>query len=142
LLNPQFVNEKWSDEEERTLVMGMKVYGTENALPKAALLLDNRAAKLVSDKWTRSLNPCYNTQPFSETEDKALVAAVKKRNGKIENWNDIASKFPTRNPRMIINRWMETGKRKDVAKLHGNQFMRWWPTKRIPSLTTTITHSS
>jgi len=31
LLNPQFATEKWSDEEERTLVMGMKVYGTENA---------------------------------------------------------------------------------------------------------------
>ena len=123
-INPQFINEKWSDEEERMLVMGMKVYG-ENAAPKAALLLDNRASRMVTDKWTRSLNPCYNTQPFSETEDKALIAAVKKRNSKIDNWNNIASKFPTRNPRMIINRWMELGKREDVAKLHGNQFVRW-----------------
>ena len=36
LVNPQFVNEKWSEEEERTLVMGMKVYDESDNTPSKA----------------------------------------------------------------------------------------------------------
>ena len=38
LINPQFVNEKWSESEERALVMGMKVYDeSDNTPAKAAV---------------------------------------------------------------------------------------------------------
>lgn len=125
LVNPQYVNEKWSEEEERTLAMAMKVYSqTDNALAKASFLLDGRSAKMVADKWIRSMNPCYNTQPFSIKEDKALVATVKKLNANPENWNKVASKFPNRNPRSLLNRWIELANVQDVAKMQGNQLVQ------------------
>jgi hypothetical protein len=125
LVNPQYVNEKWSEEEERTLAMAMKVYSeTDNALAKASFLLDGRSAKMVADKWIRSLNPCYNTQPFSDKEDKDLIAAVKQLNANPENWNKVASKFPNRNPRALLSRWMELAHVNDVAKMQGNQLVQ------------------
>lgn len=125
LVNPQFVNEKWTEEEERMVVMGMKVYQGEYAAPKAAFLVDSRSSKMVCDKWNRSLNPCYNTQPFSQIEDRAMIAAVKKRKGIINSWSEITSKFPLRHPAAVKNRWMELAKREDIVKLQGNQYMRW-----------------
>mmetsp|Transcript_8137 Transcript_8137/g.15317 ORF Transcript_8137/g.15317 Transcript_8137/m.15317 type:complete len:515 (+) Transcript_8137:32-1576(+) len=125
LVNPQYVNEKWTEEEERTLAMAMKVYSkTDNALAKASFLLDGRSAKMVADKWIRSMNPCYNTQSFSKEEDKALVATVKQLNANPENWTKVASKFPYRNPRALLNRWIELANVQDVAKMQGNQLVQ------------------
>jgi len=70
------------------------------------------------------MNPCYNTQPFTAKEDKALIAAAKKTNASPDDWNAVALKFPSRNPRSLLNRWMELGKKEDVAKLQGNQLMK------------------
>ena len=135
LINPQFANEKWSETEERTLAMGMKIYNdSENTPAKAAGLLERRSNKMVADKWLRSMIPCYNSQPFSTEEDKALIAAVKKMKnknkggdgkGEVFAFASIAKKFPTRNPRWLQNRWVELAKHEDLASVKGDQMMKF-----------------
>lgn len=125
LINPQFSNEKWKEEEVRTLAMAMKVYSkTDNPLARASFLLEGRSTKMVTDKWVNALNPCYSTKPFSYEEDRALMEAVKRVNATPENWNAIASEFPTRNPKALMSRWMELANVEDLAKMQAKQLVK------------------
>jgi hypothetical protein len=85
--------------------------------------LGSRSNKLANDKWVRSLNPCYNTQQFTKAEEKDFVKVVKKYKIGTYNWNAVAQKFPTRNPRWLQTRWLELGKMEDIARLKGDQLM-------------------
>lgn len=126
ILNPNYLNGKWSEEEERLIAMSMKVFSEsdEYVSAKASCMVPQRAAKMVSEKWSRGMNPCYNTQPYSKSEDKALVQAIKKRKGIIDDWSDVAKRFPTRNPISLMKRFLQIGDEEDIAKLHGHQVMQ------------------
>lgn len=126
LLNPNYLNGKWSEEEERLMAMSMKVFSEndEYVSAKAGCMLPQRSVKMVTEKWSRGMNPCFNTQPYSESEDKALAQAVKKRKGIIDDWSDVAKKFPTRNPISLMKRFLQIGDEEDIAKLHGHQVMQ------------------
>lgn len=112
LVNPNFKNERWSDYEERMLVLGMKVFcEDEYSTSQVASLLPNRSNKLVSDKWNRCMNPIYSTQPFSKSENERLVSAVKESNvNASSDWKVIAKMFPLRNPRSLLSRYLELTK--------------------------------
>ncbi len=62
------------------------------------------------DKWNRSLNPIYNTQPFTWKEDEQLLAAVERTKVKSSDWKLIADLFPLRNPRSLLSRYTELTK--------------------------------
>ena len=74
-------------------------------------MLPNRSGKLVMDKWNRSLNPIYSTQPFTKAENERLVSAVKENNvNSSSDWKIIARMFPLRNPRSLLSRYLELTK--------------------------------
>jgi len=146
LLNPNYRNEIWSQDEEKKLVLCMKAY-RDNVSPivKAGNHFPDRASKYVSVKWNRSLNPKYTTRRFTPSEDAALLQAVQKaisssdddhhdsistgdNNDKSDNisatmtssmtgkWMSIAKQFPNREPRVLQNRWLDIVSDKNVLR--------------------------
>mmetsp|Transcript_7527 Transcript_7527/g.11485 ORF Transcript_7527/g.11485 Transcript_7527/m.11485 type:complete len:504 (+) Transcript_7527:139-1650(+) len=110
-VNPNYRSERWSETEERILVLGMRAYCDDDfSVSKVASLLPNRSLKLVMDKWNRSLNPQYNTQPFTWKEDEQLLSAVKRTKAQSRNWKVIASLFPSRKPWSLLSRFTELTK--------------------------------
>jgi len=125
LLNPNYRNERWSEDEERMLVLGMRAFSDDDcAVTKVAALIPNRAAKSVIDKWNRSLKPMYSTQPFTIAEDKKLLSYVKKHKIGPGNWKVVSKIFPTRNPRSLLFRWMELAKDDDILKRQGEDLIQ------------------
>jgi hypothetical protein len=110
LLNPTFINEAWSEYDERRFVMLMKVYRDD---PKPVKRLVShfpyRSSNSIREKWTRSLNPKFSLRPWTKDEDKALLASVKKhrQKGGHWDWSTIASEIPNRRARTLHNRWVE-----------------------------------
>ena len=98
-------------------------------------LLPRRAVKSVTEKWTRSFNPEFSSQPFTKKEDLKLLATVGKRkesnsDGKVGDWKSIAAMFPTRNPRTLMTRWMELAKTEDVIEMQKELFIKKSVAKR------------
>ena len=97
------------------------------SLPQA--LFPRRAVKSVTEKWARSFNPEYSSQPFTKKEDLKLLSAVHKRKesehkGKFADWKDIAALFPNRNPRILMRRWMEIASTEDVIEMQKELFIK------------------
>lgn len=115
LINPQLINERWSETEERTLALSMKIFDGEAFIMSKAGLLFNRSMKSVSDKWSRSVNPIYSTQPYTVEEDKALHTAIEKADPLTDDWRSISEQFPTRNPRSLFYRWVELAKERNLS---------------------------
>jgi len=109
LLNPNFFHEPWSEEEERKLVVLIKVYrDSANPITKAALHFPHRALKSVWDKWERSLNPEFLIRPWTKEEDEALLATVEHHEGGwIGSSAEISNEFPSRRTKQLYNRWLE-----------------------------------
>lgn len=129
-LNPNVSRTNWSDEEDRKVVLAMKVYRDEPSplvctavsaahnndtlLPPSlihflfVLLLQihfpDRMSKSVTEKWNRCLNPAYNSlKAFTDKEDKIILAGAAEKKG----WAEIARQLPGRHPRTIQQRWTE-----------------------------------
>jgi hypothetical protein len=109
LLNPNFAHGPWTEEEERKLVILMKIYrDCNNPIDKASLHFPHRATKMVWDKWERSLNPEYLTRPWTTEEDQALLAAVERyEGGWITSSAEICEEFPLRRTKQLYNRWLD-----------------------------------
>lgn len=109
LLNPNFAHGPWSEEEERKLVILMKIYrDCTNPIDRASLHFPHRATKMVWDKWERSLNPEYLTRPWTPEEDQALLAAVERYDGGwITSSAQICEEFPLRRTKQLYNRWLD-----------------------------------
>jgi hypothetical protein len=71
----------------------------------------------VSEKWERSLNPEYSTNPFSASEDLALMEAV--RLSPDAGWTEISRLFPSRHARTLANRWNELANSEDLLRKYG-----------------------
>lgn len=124
LLNPTFDHCKWSEREERLLVLGMRLFcESDSAISKVSALFPNRASKSVSLKWYRSLDPKYSTQPFTARDDAALLAAVKSSRRGTINWNDI-SKIFARHPSRVLNRWLELATKQDICEMRRDSFIK------------------
>jgi len=123
LVNPNLYCCRWSQNEERKLVLSMKVYSeNRNDIGKARNHFPHRSAKMVSEKWVRSLNPVYVTQPFTPYEDEMLLSLVKIHG--VDNWGDISGKMWHRDPRKLLHRWMVIADSKDVLKAMGERYFR------------------
>jgi len=66
--------------------------------------MPSRSCKLVMDKWNRSLNPIYSTQPFTTFENERLLQVV---NDRQQKWKEIAKEFPLRNPRSLVSKYSD-----------------------------------
>jgi hypothetical protein len=123
LLIPTLKNERWSDSEERKLALCMRMYSHATSPENEAQVhFPTRAAKSVFEKWTRGLNPEFSTQPFTPSEDKALLEAVEKMGG-AAHWKAVSSQFPHRNPRSLLYRWTCIAPKEEVLKRHEESFI-------------------
>ena len=79
-------------------------------------LLPHRAGKLVMDKWSRSLNPIYCTDPFTNEEDEKLLTILK---GKQIDWKRVSDMLPLRHPKSLMTRYVDlTAKEHSINKVH------------------------
>jgi hypothetical protein len=109
-LNPKLAQGDWTDNEERKLIILMKMYGGDLQAASTHLA---RAPKAVSDKWQRTLNPEYLTGPFTKDDDAKLVMIV--RSQPELGWRDIARQhFPERHPQRLMNRWLDLATDQDI----------------------------
>jgi hypothetical protein len=122
LLNPKLMHENWSQDEERRLVLLMKIYRDADADVYMASTHFRRGTKSVVDKWCRSLSPAYLTRPFTEAEDKALVQTVRSMGNNI-GWTELSEKhFPDRHPHRLMARWTDLASDKDILEREDDLF--------------------
>jgi len=122
LVNPNFVQQHWSDEEERKLVLCMKVYREDDSsLVRVTNHFPDRAPKVIWDKWHRSLNPEFSQKPFTKKEDADLLAAVNRLGG-VGNWTEIARLFPLRNSKNLYTRWLSLTNEATLIKKQSDTF--------------------
>jgi hypothetical protein len=123
ILNPNLRRDAWSGEEERRLVICMKVYcDTPNDLYRVAAHLPHRANKSVAEKWQRSLNPEHSSRPFTKQEDQALVAAA--HANPEQGWTELTRRyFPDRHPQRIAARWVEHASDQDIIARSGRSIV-------------------
>ena len=120
ILNPKLKHEDWSVDEERRLVVLMKMYSDSPRDLSLAMTHFDRASKSVMDKWRRGLNPAYLSTPFSKEEDKALMEVVRSLGNNI-GWKELSEKhFPDRHPQRLMNRWNELASDQDILQREGN----------------------
>lgn len=72
----------------------------------------------MAEKWDRSLNPEYSTNPFTALEDRTLLEAV--RQSPDAGWTEISRLFPSRHARTLANRWNELASPEDLLRKYGN----------------------
>uniref|UniRef100_A0A7S1BFD0 Myb-like domain-containing protein n=1 Tax=Corethron hystrix TaxID=216773 RepID=A0A7S1BFD0_9STRA len=101
----------WTEEEERRLVLCMKVYKDHkpSAIAGASAHFPSRHPTQLWEKWHRNLNPSFSRDPWTAKEDCRLVdavraASVRHRHGP---WGEIAILFPNRTKAQLCNRWNE-----------------------------------
>lgn len=121
LLNPKIKHNRWSDDEERRLPILLKIYNHHDATPDDSNALRmasthyNRNVKSVVDKWQRTLNPQYSTQPFTRDEDERMKDIL--RANVTLSWTELSRQyFPHRHPQRLTYRWTETASDKEILE--------------------------
>ena len=121
LLNPKLKHDEWSKDEERRLVIMMKMYRdwSDRILFMASTHFP-RGNKSVVDKWQRALNPAYLARPFSKEEDKALMDVVRSLGNNV-GWAKLSEQyFPDRHPHRLMVRWADLASDKDILEREGD----------------------
>lgn len=124
LVNPNLRHDAWSEDEQRRLIVGMKVYrDSPQTLYLAGTHFPGRSNKSVTDKWKRGLNPQYSTRPFNKEENERLVKVT--RENPTLGWTELSSRyFPDRHPHRLASRWSEVAKDTDILARSGESLVR------------------
>jgi Myb-like DNA-binding domain len=146
LLNPTLRHDAWSGDEERLLTVCMKMYSdttTNNndaaadpkiiekqALYLAGTHLPHRATASVLHKWHRTLNPDYDTGPFTKAEDAKLLQVLRTSTETTATphqlgWKELAQRhFPNRHSHRLMNRWSEIASNDDIIARFGKDYFQ------------------
>jgi hypothetical protein len=137
LLNPKLRHDAWSGDEERLLTVCMKMYTDtttktkdaksmeKQALYLAGTHLPHRATASVLHKWHRTLNPDYDTGPFTKAEDAKLLKVLCTPEAQQMGWKELAQKhFPNRHAHRLMNRWSEIASNQDIIARFGKDYLQ------------------
>uniref|UniRef100_A0A7S1CCU8 Uncharacterized protein n=1 Tax=Bicosoecida sp. CB-2014 TaxID=1486930 RepID=A0A7S1CCU8_9STRA len=100
--NP-IVKGAWAPEEDALLVELLARVGDDvKVWGEIAGHVPGRNAKQCRERWVNNLDPTVNKGPWTEAEDRALVAAQAELGNK---WSAIAERLPGRPDNAVKNRW-------------------------------------
>ena len=103
--NPLLSCGEWSEEEEMTLCLAMKIYqNSSRPIMRVQNHIPNRAAKQISVKWNNSLRPSIQLTSFTNEEDNRLLKVVSEV-GSTGNWKEVLKEFPNREMRQLKQRY-------------------------------------
>lgn len=143
LVNPQLTAQSyWKAEEEKKLVLLMKIYQDEAAtseetdpdmagkgrtnltVAKAAMHFPDRTRQQVRRKWERSLDPGLDHQPFTVEEDALLRDVIKGALSSTDT-STMADLFranvPNRKPHQVYARWLIIGTPEEILAFDTKQ---------------------
>mmetsp|Transcript_26094 Transcript_26094/g.40458 ORF Transcript_26094/g.40458 Transcript_26094/m.40458 type:complete len:510 (-) Transcript_26094:42-1571(-) len=109
-VNPLLTVGEWTDEEEMTLCLGMKVYKdvpdlkNSSQVPWICAHIPNRSTSQAREKWDRYLRPDYSNEAFTKSDDEAILEAMQEAGDNFQV-SDLYSKFPHRCRLSLRRRW-------------------------------------
>lgn len=134
LCNPKLSSDPWTADEERKLVICLKIYhdafartgstdgdgpqASSAAVSKALNVIavhhfPHRSNKAVCDKWKKSLDPGHSSLPFTDQEDARLVEIAS--SSPHLGWADLCRQhFPNRHPERVAKRWAEVATNQQI----------------------------
>jgi hypothetical protein len=121
VVNPALKKGSWSSAEDAIIRQFVGDNGPNN-WTKCAVLLPGRNGKQCRERWMNSLDPDLVLAPFTEEEDRTIVAFHAQYGNK---WEKIAATVRGRSANAIKNRWhFVQRKMRKIGQLAGQENVR------------------